>query len=233
MGRARAARRPVIGASIAVALGGLLWLGHGALRRGAVGKGGCPFSAPAFPEQAEALRARAMLPLRGEGIAPARSALGFTLGATTRGEVSDWAARQGVACAPEQGANALRCTGVPAAGPEEAGAPGEDGTGNLYALFDPSGRLVALDVMRESSPVETVARRFDVVRRRLASSLGPPSASWGEATAAYLGARPLRQAAAQFRFADFAADVTATNLAGRGVVLREQYRSIPAAPGGG
>jgi hypothetical protein len=223
----------IIGGSIAAALGGLLWLGHGVLRRGALGKEGCPFSAPISPEQAEALRARAMLPLRGEGIAPARSALGFTLGTTTRGDVSDWAVRQGVGCEPEPGANALRCAGVPAADPEEAGASGEGAKGNLYALFDPSGHLVALDVMRESSPGETAARRFDAVRDRLAAALGPPSASWGEATAAYLGARPLRQAAAQFRFADFAADVTATNLAGRGIVLREQYRTIPAAPGGG
>ena len=48
----------------------------------------------------------------------------------------------------------------------------------------------------------------------------------GTADPAHLGGY-LDRAATEFRFADYAADVSATNLGERGIVVREQYRSIP------
>lgn len=54
----------------------------------------------------------------------------------------------------------------------------------------------------------------------------PPSAVQGTADPAHLGGY-LDRAATEFRFADYAADVSATNLGERGIVVREQYRSIP------
>lgn len=186
--------------------------------------GSCPFgAAPPSAVELESFRARSMAPLAAGASAPERRALGFTLGVASPGDVAAWIAARGGGCSAELGGGALRCTGA------------RDGNGalrDLYARFDPSSRLVALDLLREGTAGEEAARCFREREAELARGLGAPSASAGEPSAAYLGAAALRQASARHRFADFTAELSATNLAGDGVVVREQYRTIPRPSGG-
>jgi hypothetical protein len=187
----------------------------------------CPLSISAVrsasPERLETLRAAAMAPLRRPRPSPARPALGFVLQQTARADVASWASGKGARCEEELG-GALRCQGFDL-------GEGEARVRDLYASFDAEGRLVAFDVLREGLADEAAAQGFAALLDRLARVLGPPSASWGEPSASYLGAAPLRQAAARFRFVDYAADISVTNHGEKGGILREQYRSIPAQDG--
>lgn len=185
-------------------------------------RAGCPVGASVTPAQLEAQRAAAMAPLRGLVLAPSRPALGLTIDRSTPTEVRAWAAELGMACEEGLIQSAVRCEGVVAAGAIR----------NVYARFDERERLVALDVFRAGAPGSLAAARFDERQRLLESDLGPPADTSGEATATYLEAAALRRAAITYRFRDFAADVSAVNQAPNGVVLREQYRSIPTRTGG-
>jgi hypothetical protein len=183
---------------------------------------GCPVGAPITPAQLEAQRAAAMAPLRGLALAPSRPALGLAIDRSTPADVRAWATELGMQCEAGLIQSAVRCEGSVAAGAIR----------NVYARFDTAERLVALDVFRAGAAGSLAAARFDERRRLLASDLGPPADTSGEATAAYLEAAPLRRAAIAYRFRDFAADVSAVNHAPGDVVLREQYRSIPTRTGG-
>lgn len=185
------------------------------------GSAGCPIDAHVTPAELEAQRAAAMAPLRGLVAAPSRPALGLAIDRSTPAEVRAWAAELGMTCEEGLIQSAVRCEG--------AAPPGA--IRNVYARFDEGERLVALDVFRAGAAGPLAAARFDERRRHLASDLGPPEGTSGEATAAYLEAAPLRRAAIVYRFKDFAADVSAVNHAASGVVLREQYRSIPTGSG--
>lgn len=201
---------------------------HTPLGRSLLGaESGCPFGGPAQAAQIDALRQTSLSPLRGSAPAPARPALGFQLDSAGRAQVEAWATARQLTCSVEASGTALRC---------ERTAPGPIGDlsiRDLYARFDATGRLVAIDLMSEGMDAETAARRFESTRARLAGELGAPATSSGEATGAYLADKPFRRAAVQFRFADYAADLSATNLARGGVVVREQYRSIPPVASGG
>ena len=185
-------------------------------------RGGCPVGVGApdvSPAQLDAQRAAAWAPLRGIGAAPSRPARGLALDRSTPEEVTAWARERGASCVAELGGAALRCE--------------RSSLGDLLARFDAARHLVGLDLARHEAGPEAASTRFEELRGDLARDLGPPSSAWGEATAAYLAEGPLRQAGARFRFADFAADVSVTNLPAGGVVLREQYRALPRAAEGG
>lgn len=188
-------------------------------------RGGCPVdvggagAGDVSPAQLDAQRAAALAPLRGIGLAPSRPARGLALDRSTPEEVTAWAREHGASCVAELGGAALRCE--------------RSSLGDLLARFDASRHLVGLDLARHEAGPEAASSRFEALRGDLARDLGPPSSAWGEATAAYLAEGPLRQAGARFRFADFAADVSVTNLPAGGVVLREQYRALPRAAEGG
>ncbi|MEP7122825.1 MAG: hypothetical protein ABJE95_18005 [Byssovorax sp.] len=184
-------------------------------------RGGCPVGASVTPAQLEAQRAAAMAPLRGLVVAPSRPALGLSIDKSTPAEVRAWATELGMQCEAGLIQSAVRCEGAVAAGAIR----------DVYARFDEAERLVALDVFRAGATGALAAARFEERQRLLASDLGPPSDTSGEATAAYLEAGPLRRAAIAYRFRDFAADVSVINQASSGVVLREQYRSIPTRSG--
>ena len=176
----------------------------------------CPLAA-SDPNALESSRRAAVLSLRGEGAAPSRRALGFAMEATAAGEVQAWAIARGGACTRELAGAALHCEHVG----DEAGA-----IRDLYARFDPKGVLVALDLVRPSPSAGDAAARFAKIEAAIARDLGAPQQVFGEPTEDFLSRAPLRQAIARHRFADFAADVSATSFADE-VVVREQYRAIP------
>lgn len=205
-------RRVAMGAAALFAVGAL---GHAPFARAWLAKlGGCPMGAPLSAAELEARRVEAVKKIAGTTDARSRPAFGFALERSTRGDARAWAAEHGGGCEDEPGGAALRCKAT-------------DGT-DVFFQYGPRGDLVALDVMREGvSP----ARAAELVKAEIAlltREAGPPARALGETDAAYL-AGPLRQVNAEFRFRDYAADVTASNL-GEGVLVRMQYRSIPKGP---
>ncbi len=224
---ARVAKRAAIAAAVLTGAMALLHtrFGRPLLARMSGDKGGCPVSiAGASPEKLESHRVEAMKSLKGRGRAAAKPALTFVLGQSTRADVATWESSSHVTCKDDLAGTALRCLDVDPRTVADGSVPIAD----LFFRFDPKGQLVALDVMHDGTSGDAAVRLFGEVVERLASKLGaPPSAAYGERTSAYLTATPLGQATIEYRFADYAADVSATNFGDRGVVVREQYRAIP------
>lgn len=178
----------------------------------------CPVRAS--PEEVEVARMASARAARGQAPSPARPALGFVLDRTSRAEVDAWAAARGVSCTPSQRGTVLRCTGVPAA------AVGLDGGAidDLSFAFDPaSATLVTVTALRNQLDAATAAATLGERRSSLAAELGEGRAH-GQATALYLAAAPMRTALVEYRFSDYIANLSATNLGTR-VAVREHYMS--------
>jgi len=228
MWKGRRQLRALAGAAafFAVAMGliGFAHTKHGrpllALLRGAPG---CPVGAGKLsPEQRDAAQVKVLSPLRGAERAAARPAFGFALERTTRAEVEQWAAQKGVRCEPTKHGLALRCLAVPAAVLAEA----EHDVDSLLFLFDGASHLVAVDASRAQLSPEEAAHLVEAVTGALAAKAGPPAKQDGEADPDYLTGGSLRRVGAEFRFSDYRAQVSATNL-GEKMFVREQYQSIP------
>ena len=217
---------------LAVALIGFAHTKHGrpllALLRGAPA-GACPVGKDIklSPEQHEQARAKALAPVRGAERALARPALGFALDATTRPDVERWASEKGVRCEPAKRDAALRCVAVPVAAlPASAtNTPGHDLDALLF-VFDGYGRLVGLDASRDRLSAEEAAQLVEARAGAIAEEAGPPTLQRGVADGDYLAGGALRRIESEFRFSDYRAEVSATNL-GRKVVVFEKYQSIP------
>jgi hypothetical protein len=182
----------------------------------------CP-AKRASPAAAEALRQRGVGELRGEAPAPARPALGHNLDRTRAADVEGWAAARGLACQTRQQPSSLiTCTNVPL----DALWPGRPAgrIDELVFAFAPDGRLICIDSLRRALSGAEASRLFEALARDLAAALGTNGERAGESTAAYLTGGPLRTARLRYRFSDYLATVTATNLPS-GVALREQYQS--------
>jgi len=211
-----------IGAPLIAAAVGL----HTPAGRALLGGGsGCPWGeAPPSAAKLEELRVKSAETLKVAGAARAtsRPAFGFVLDRSTRADVTTWAAKAGATCSDELGGGALRCELGELNTTEESGVSVRD----AFFRFDPRGVIVGIDLMRDGTDGAKAAAVLTSISGRIAREAGPPSAVQGTADPAHLGGY-LDRAATEFRFADYAADVSATNLGERGIVVREQYRSIP------
>jgi hypothetical protein len=213
-------------AALSMTLGAAAGLHTHAARALLGGAQGCPWgNAPPTAAKLEAQRVQVAAALKGAATtrATARPAFGFVLDRSTRSEVAAWAARSGATCEAEIGGAAMRCE-LPAQNnvTEENGVSVRD----AFFRFDPRGTIVGIDLMREGAAGEKAAVVLASISDRITRAAGPPTTVQGTADSAHLGGY-LDRAATEFRFADYAADVSATNLGDRGVVVREQYRSIP------
>jgi hypothetical protein len=139
-----------------------------------------------------------------------RSVLGLELGVTSRAQAEAWAAEQGLQCT--SGKNRLECSGLPE-------------VDSVVLGFDREERLVGVDVAFHSPDAQTAAQKLAQRAELLASQAGEPKAKRGEPTADFLGAAPLRQAAASFRFANYRVELTATNL-GQGRFLVREFHQV-------
>ncbi|MFO0613911.1 MAG: hypothetical protein U0414_15070 [Polyangiaceae bacterium] len=191
------------------------------------GMGACPlgYDQALTGEKLDATRDAALQPFKGSTKAAARPALGFTLGETTLADVNAWASAHGVTCKPDEG-NALvpgrstRCHDVPKSA--LVGAPG--GVADLFLQFDSRDALVALRASRTGVSAEDAVSGFATRTADLSQAIGAPSATQGEADAAYLGL-PLRQLSSTYAYSDYLAEVRATNVGSR-IVYDESYQSI-------
>jgi hypothetical protein len=151
-------------------------------------------------------------------------ALGFEFG-TPKGEIEAWAKGVGVSCEPTRRETALRC----ALGKKSLreGGPAFD---EVTFGFDGSSVLVYLDATVSGAFSET-STAFNDSARYLAEQLGSPTHSEGSADRTYLTEARLRQAAQEYRYANYRAKLTATNLApnpqNERIRVRALFESLP------
>jgi hypothetical protein len=185
------------------------------------GSGGCPIGMDESltVAQIDAARQTALLGERGDRPADARPALGFVLDVTSSDEVAAWAAAHGVSCTPERAE--IRCGDVPGGALE--GLPATD---ELLLRFDADGRLVSVDATLRDVDADDAAALVRTLSDALGRSAGPPSAARGEPSGRFLARGDLNQTATSFRFADYRADLSATNLGAGRIVFRASFQSV-------
>ncbi|HEY4102899.1 MAG TPA: hypothetical protein VGM44_03375, partial [Polyangiaceae bacterium] len=159
---------------------------------------------------------------RGVAAATSRPALGFALDSMTLTEVKSWAEKNRISCEEVRKGSFLRCANVP----ESV----LNGTGPVIAELDfgfapSSERLVNLSAWRSGMTSASAAAEMNAVAQSLKQQLGPPTRESGDRSARYLASGPMRTAVVEYRFRDYIADLSATNIPGRGLMLREHYMS--------
>jgi hypothetical protein len=182
--------------------------------------GSCPFggerAVPLTPAQVETRRAAMLAPERGAARAASRPALGFTLEGTTRVEVDAWIAQNHLECHVDRHGAGLECTDVPSHALPDPGPLA--GLSRVLLGFDAGGRLVSLNVNSVFADAESAARVAAGLAAKLDQAAGPPSVRSGEATATFLTSSGLAQASAEWRFHDYHAHFSATNMGRRFLV---------------
>jgi hypothetical protein len=187
--------------------------------------GGCPMAGASKMTAADLERARHMGVEGDRGVtpAPARPALGFALDASTLADVRAWAARTHADCDdPHPGL--VVCKDVR---PESLGLDPSQGTIDQLVLgFDTESRLVNASTLRQHLAADTASRTAQAIVASLRSQLGPAgqhAGSFDPAALAQPGAAGI--STVEYRFSDYVADVSTTNLGPTGPMLREHYMS--------
>lgn len=91
--------------------------------------------------------------------------------------------------------------------------------------FDGAERLTAVVAVRRSTAAEPLSDAFNHAKRTLTEMAGAPASVEGDASPQAMSRSVLRQAVAEYRFADYYAVARAANM-GDGYVLTEEYRSL-------
>lgn len=217
-GTKRRSRLVKIGVAATMAFAAMALLHVPGVRARVLGaSAGCPWGKPPSPKELEESRKQVAATMRTDRRATARPAFGFELDRTTRDAVLAWGKSEGRTCADERGGAALRCESTDAA---------KGIVKDAYFRFDPQGRLVGVDLVHEGTDADGAAALVSKLETDVTKAAGTPTAARGAASAAHLGEGYLSQATFEYRFSDYAADITATNLGGQGIVVREQYRSL-------
>jgi hypothetical protein len=180
----------------------------------------CPVQGSAA--EVEAARLKSARAQRGTEAAASRPALGFALDTMTVADVRAWADKKQVTCEEVRKDSFWRCANVP----ESA----LGGTGPVISELDfgfsPSTqRLVNISAWRNGMSSASAASQMNAVVASMKAELGTPTVEKGDRSAAYLASAPMQTAVVQYRFSDYSADVSATNIPGRGLMLREHYMS--------
>jgi hypothetical protein len=190
------------------------------------GMGACPmgFDHPLSPAERDQQRSRALLPFRGTERAASRPALGFALGRSTRSDVAAWQAQFQLACHPDLDGTETTCAGVPQAA---LGGEGEGGKADEASFFfDPQDRLVAVNVARRGLLPAQATQMVEARAKELSEKAGPSSRTVGTLDPEFLAPGRIAEAAVEFRFSDYHADVSATQMGELGLMEREQYQLI-------
>ncbi|HEY5374304.1 MAG TPA: hypothetical protein VIK01_11495 [Polyangiaceae bacterium] len=72
---------------------------------------------------------------------------------------------------------------------------------------------------------DAAAAQLSAVVGQMKEQLGTPTHEAGSRTAGYLASGPMHTATVEYRFKDYIADLSATNIPGRGLLMREHYMS--------
>lgn len=182
---------------------------------------GCPVQAT--PEDTERARLESARATQGTEASPAQPALGFVLDKMTSEDVLAWADRHHVDCSEQRAGTLLNCKDVPqsALGDRTGGSLDE-----LQLVFSPtSKRLVNIATAQYGLAAGDAASQMTRVIAGLEQQLGKPTREVGQRSGRYLDSAPYKTALVRYRFSDYQADVTATNVPGKGTLLREHYMS--------
>ncbi len=185
----------------------------------------CPIKGSAA--DVEAARLKSARAQRGTEAAASRPALGFALDTMTLADVKAWAEKKSVSCEEIRKNSFLRCSDVPqSALVALGGGAGSQPISQLDFGFSPGNQhLVNISAWRNGMSAADAAAQMNAVVASMKAELGAPSTEAGSRTAAYLAAGPMHTAVVEYRFSDYSADVSATNIPGRGLLLREHYMS--------
>jgi hypothetical protein len=182
--------------------------------------------------EVEESRQRGVTSLRGKKLAPNQPTLaGLDINRTTEEEAQTWAALRGISCASEiKGMRFLKCKDVsPFALGEQAG---KTPIQTLTLAFSPENRLVAVDVFRRKLNSREAAQVMTDLSAKLSEKLGPPTESLGELSDQELSGKTLKVSFVHYRFKNYLALLTATNIPwSGGVAVHEQYSSITSGRG--
>lgn len=180
---------------------------------------GCPVDLEgANPAKVEAYRVERLRERSGAAEARSPAALDFELGRSTRAEVTHWAERTGARCTETRRGSVLHCS--------LGATPKTLAIEDLHLQFDAEHRLVAVDLFRAESCAEDAVVHVNAVNGALTERVGPATSRQGELDAEFLQ-KPYRRAAFEYRYKDYRATVSATNLNARGIRVREQYQWAP------
>ena len=223
MARAKMIRVSIYVASVLAALTLLVGLLHTSLGRPLLARLGVGCPVQASPEDVERARRDSARATRGSEPSPAQPALGFVLDEMTMADAQAWAEREQVSCEEQRGGTLLMCSHVRAAA---LGGSGGETTDELVLAFSPkTKRLVNIATTEYGLDGTAAASRMARIVSNLEEKLGKPTREAGERSASYLAEAPMRTALVRYRFSDYQADVTATNMPGKGLMLREHYMS--------
>lgn len=225
-------KRSLIGVATSSVLGfGLIGFAHTSAGKPLLGwlKGapGCPVeTANVNPVAIEDYRTRTLQSNLSKATTDARStpALSFSLGQSTRDDVTRFAAKNGASCSEQAKGAALRCTGF---APAKAGADAQPA--DLYAQFSPDGSLVAVDVFRDVEPEAGIAL-LSATADRLTQHVGPMTRRSGPKPDAERLKQPFARSALEFQYKNYSAKLSIMNFGKDRYRLREQYQWLaPAA----
>jgi hypothetical protein len=187
--------------------------------REVLGGQSCPMSSARVDlARLEQHRRESLERVRGIDRALAKPALAFELGQTTRDEARAWLEKNGGCCRPE-GSAALVC--------DDVTLVGELPIDSLHVALDPSDRVVSLDLFRRASSGREALDQLARTERALLHRVGSVTERTGPADAAYVEARAFRRVAADFRYSEYLARLSAMNFGAGEIRVRETYDSLP------
>ncbi len=180
---------------------------------------GCPVDLDGGdPVKAEAFRIDVLKRQAAQAAASSHPAAGFVLGQTTRADVENWAMRVGAQCSDERKGSVMSCRLLEALD--------ELRIEDMHLQFDAQARLVAVDLFRAQSCGADAVSHLRKVGAELTDEVGPATAVRGRLSPQYLS-QAYRRAAYEYRYRDYRAQISATNLGSRGIRVREQYQWAP------
>jgi hypothetical protein len=221
MKRAQLKKAVIYVASVLAGLTLLIGLLHTKAGRPLLARMGLACPVKASPEAVEAARLSSARLQRGAETAASRPALGFALDTMTLNDVKAWAARKNASC-DELRIGLMRCTDVPALA---VGSTGPAINQLDFGFAPATERLVNISAWRNGMSGDAAAAQLAVVVDQMKAQLGAPTREAGSRSAGYLASGPMHTASVEYRFKDYIADVSATNIPGHGLLMREHYMS--------
>ncbi len=180
---------------------------------------GCPVSMElADPARVEAFRLEQLRKHRGSEKAKAFVAGAFELG-MPRERVDAWLESHGAACQEKRSASVIACDTV------DSGDAGQMRA--LHLQFDERSRLVAVDFFRAGTCGAAAVAQLTRAEAALEKAVGPVTARRGQRSASFLDGGIYRRTSAEFRYADYLAELSAMSDRTGRVRVRETYQWLP------
>ena len=184
----------------------------------------CPvLSVPA--SQVETMQAVAATSMGGTDPAPSRESTALRLVFGTAADVDAWAHARSFTCDTESRGFEYRwCRNVPASALGRLEVDPAQAREVVIAR-DSSGRTRAVDIMARTTAGTAATQLAQTTALDLQHTLGEPTERHGSFDAESLGV-PFGNALVRYAFSDVVVTLTATNIPGSGVAVREQYLAV-------